>query len=157
MLHNIRQCQVTAWTITHSCAKYLKWKLPSDWETRDIPFHSRALQFEKVRLTELPDDKKESLIMLHMNKSSHFLNLDSSIGTENATKYILFTWHFIIFELGTLLSHHHEGRQIWNFAEMSKSQSDGRLQFKFFLHINGSLEYTNYAIEIPMEHFSGVS
>jgi len=39
---------------------------------------------------------------------------------------------------------------------MSKSQLDGRLQFKFFLHINGSLEYTNYAIEIPVEHFSGV-
>ena len=89
MLQNIWQCQVTGWTITHSCAKYLKWKLPSDWETRDIPFHSRALQFEKVRLTELPDDKKESLIMLHMNKGSHFLNLDSSIGTEYATKIYL--------------------------------------------------------------------
>ena len=89
MLQNIWQCQVTAWTITHSYAKYFKWKLPSNWETRDIPFHSRVLQFEKVRLTELPDDKKESLIMLHMNKSSHFLNLDSSIGTENATKIYL--------------------------------------------------------------------
>ena len=65
-----------------------------------------------MRLTVLPEEKKGSLFILHMNKSSHFLNLDSSIGTENATKYILFTWHFIIFELGTLLSHHHEGRQI---------------------------------------------
>ena len=50
-----------------------------------------------------------------------------------------------------------KARQIRNFAEMSKSQSDGGLQFKFFLHVNGSPEYTNYLIEIPMEHFFGVS
>ena len=58
MLHNIRQCQVTAWTITHSYTEYYKWKLPSNWETRDIPFYSRVLRFEKVRLTVLPDDQK---------------------------------------------------------------------------------------------------
>ena len=65
--------------------------------TRDFPFHGRVLQFEKVRLTVLPDDKKENLIILHMNKSSHFLNLDSSIGTENATRIYLVIWHFIFF------------------------------------------------------------
>ena len=47
-----------------------------------------------------------------MNKSSHFLNLDTSIETDSAKKYILLIWHFIIFELGTLLSDPHEGRQI---------------------------------------------
>ena len=36
-------------------------------------------------------------------------------------------------------------------------QSDGGLKCKLFLHINGSLEYTNYMIQISMEHFSGVS
>ena len=39
---------------------------------------------------------------------------------------------------------------------MSKSQLDGGLQCKLFLHINGSLKYTNQVIQIPMEHFQGV-
>ena len=44
---------------------------------------------KKCALQSYQMTKKESLIMLHMNKSSHFLNLDSSIGTENATKIYL--------------------------------------------------------------------
>ena len=39
---------------------------------------------------------------------------------------------------------------------MSKSQLDGGLHCKFFLHINGSNEYINNIIQIPLEHFPGV-
>ena len=83
--------------------------------------------------------------------------LTLQLAQEMLQKYILFIGHSIIFELGTLLSHHHEGRQIWNFAKMSKSHSDGGFQCKLFLHINRSNEYTHYTISIPFEHFSGVS
>ena len=44
--------------------------------------------------------KKESLIMLHMNKSSHFLTRNSSIlqlGQNMLKKYIFFIWPFILF------------------------------------------------------------
>ena len=93
---------------------------------------------------------------LHIKLSPQFFQLHINQNWKYNMKCIFFVWFCIIYDLCTLLQCHHERSQIWNFAKMSKSQLDGGFQCKLFLHINGSLKYTNYVLQIPMEHFWGV-
>ena len=73
MLQNIWQCQVRAWTIVHSYAKYCTCKPPSNWETRDSPFIIEVSSLKKPSL-QCCQTINQTYNKLHMKVSTHFLH-----------------------------------------------------------------------------------
>ena len=70
---------------------------------------------------------------------------------------MLLILHFIIYNLCTLLPCHHDRSPIGDYVKMSRSQLDGKIQFKFFLHMNDHVKCSRCVPKISYVHFLSLS